>query len=97
MMSDVDRMYLRRSFGDKGLIQIETTDKTTTIGLATYLEKSEDPLLKLVNQHEVNEKSCSIRSYASIFKQELNMNGITEKCNEKVTELAKRVKQHAKA
>ena len=51
--SDVDRMYLARSSGGRGLMQIETTYRTTTIGLATYLEKSKDPFLMLVNQHEL--------------------------------------------
>ena len=68
--SDIDRMYLPRSSGGRGLMQIETTYKTTIIGLATYLEKSKDPFLMLVNQHELNKKSYSIRSYASKFTQE---------------------------
>ena len=67
--SDVDPMCLPRSSGGRGLIQIETTYKTTTIGVATYLEKSDDPLLKLVNQHEESRKSYSIKKYADIFKK----------------------------
>ena len=50
--ADVERMYLPRSLGGRGLIQTETTYKTTTIGLATYLESCDDPHLKLGNQHE---------------------------------------------
>ena len=95
--SDVDRMYLPRSTGGRGLIQIETTYKTTTIGLAKYVEKSQDLFLKLVNLHEEKKKSYSIMSYATKFKQELNLNEIEEKNNESVTKLAKRVKQHAKS
>ena len=90
-------MYLPRSTGGRGLIQIETTYKTTTIGLAKYLEKSQDPFLKLVNLHEEKKKSYSIMSYAAKFKQELNLNEIEEKYNESMTKLAKRVKQHAKS
>ena len=51
--SDVERMDLPRSSGVRGLLRIETTYKTTTNGLATYLEKSKDPFLMLVNQHEL--------------------------------------------
>jgi len=65
--SDIDRMYLPRSTGGRGLIQIETTYKTTTIGLAKYLEKSQDPFLKLANLQEEkkevvlsNESCCQI-------------------------------------
>ena len=74
---------------------METTYKTTTIGLATYLEKSEDPFLKLVNQHEESEKMYSVKKYTDKFKKELNKQ--TEKSNELVTKFAKRVKQHAKS
>ena len=69
-------MYLPRSSGGRGLIQIETTYKTTTNGLATYLEKSKDPFLMLVNQYELSKKSYSIRSYARKVALELNLNGI---------------------
>ena len=77
--SDVDRMYLPRSSGGRGLMQIETTYKTTTICLATYLEKSKDPFLMLVNQQKWDKNLYSIRSYASKFTQELNLNGIDKK------------------
>ena len=60
--------------------------------LATYLEKSDDLLLKLVNQHEESRKSYSIKKYADKFKKKLNVKEITRKNN-----LAKRVKQHAKS
>ena len=71
--SDVYRMYLPRSSGGRGLIQMETTYKTTTTGLATYLEKSKHPFIMLVNQHKLNKKSYSIRSYDSKFTLELNL------------------------
>mgnify|MGYP006964531843 CR=1 FL=1 len=76
---------------------IETMYRTTTIGLATYLEKSDDPLLKLISQHEKSRKSYSIKKYADKFKKELNVKEIARKKNESITELAQRVKQHAKS
>ena len=96
LKSDVDRMYLPRSSGGRGFIQIETTCKTTTICLATYLEKSEDLLLKLVNQHEESKKMYSIKKYTDKFKKEQNIMEMEEK-NESETKFAKRVKQHAKS
>ena len=35
--ADVDRIYISRKEGGRGLIQLECTFKTTTIGLDTYL------------------------------------------------------------
>ena len=72
---------------------IETTYKTTT----TYLENLDDPLLKLVNQHEQSRKSYLIKKYSDKFKKELNVEEIARKNNKSVTKLAKRVKQHAKS
>ena len=88
---DVDQMYLQRSLGGRGLIQIETAYKTTTIGLAAYLEKSDDPLLKLVNQHKESRKSYSIKKYADKFKKELNVKEIATKNSKSAPKLDKSV------
>ena len=95
--SDEDRMYLPMLSGCRGLIQTETSYNTTTIGLATYFEKSQALFLKLINHYEDRRKSYSIKGYAAKFKQELNVCEIVEKSNESVTKLAKRAKQHAKS
>ena len=49
---DVDRMYLPRNEGGRGLIQLETACKTTTIGLNTYLNTKYYPLLVIAKEHE---------------------------------------------
>ena len=38
--SDVDRLYLPRTEGGRGLIQLEPSYKSTTIGLDKYLQKT---------------------------------------------------------
>ena len=44
--ADVDRMYLPRNKGGRGLIQLESAYKTATIGLDAYLNATKnDPLL----------------------------------------------------
>ena len=40
--ADVDRMYLPRNMGSRGLIQLEITYKAGTIGLDTYLNTTTD-------------------------------------------------------
>ena len=60
-----------------------------------YLEKSDDPLLKLVNQHKESKKMYSIKKYTDKFKKELHFKELAEKSNESVIKFAKRVKQHA--
>ena len=46
--SDVDRLYVARKHGGRGLMQFETSYKIATIGLSTFLKSSDDPFLGLV-------------------------------------------------
>ena len=46
--ADVNRMYLPRRIGARGLTQLETAYKSTTIGLETYLRNADDALLQIV-------------------------------------------------
>ena len=94
--ADVDRLYLPRAEGGRGLIQLELTLKTTTIGLDTYLSSTEDPLLQLVKHDEDRKKLYSIKKEAAKFKQERNIPEIPQTENEATTRYACRVKQKAK-
>ena len=50
--ADMNRMYLPRRIGGRGLSKLETAYKSTIIGLETYLRNTDDALLQLVLQHE---------------------------------------------
>ena len=54
--SDVDCLYVPRNQGGRGMIQFEMSCKTTTIGLAEYLENSDDWMLQLVNLYDNTKK-----------------------------------------
>ena len=43
--ADVNRMYLPRRIGGRGLTKLETLYKSTTLGLETYLRNTDDALL----------------------------------------------------
>ena len=58
--ADVSRMYIPRKEGGRGMINLEMTYKTTTIGLNSYLESSEDRILHAVLQHEKKKKLHSV-------------------------------------
>ena len=55
-----DRLYVPRNKGGRGMIQLEVSYKTTTIGLAEYLGNSDDWTLQLVNLHENTKKLHSV-------------------------------------
>ena len=50
--SDMDRLYLPRTEGGRGLIQLEFSYKSTTIGLDKYLQETQDTLLHFVKDHD---------------------------------------------
>ena len=58
--ADVDHLYLPRSSGGRGMIELETSYKTTTIGMEKYLTVSNDWMIQLVRQHEENKKLHAI-------------------------------------
>ena len=94
--ADSDRMYLPRSNGGRGLIQLESSFKTTTIGLQRYLEVSEDWMMQEVSRHEACKKGHSVTKKARKFMRELNMNTELDTPEENPTKAAREVKQVAK-
>ena len=71
--ADVDRLYIPRKDGGRGLIQLELSLKTATIGLQRYLETTKDWMLQLVNTHEETKRMHSVKKESSKFAVELNI------------------------
>ena len=71
--ADVDHLYLPRSSGGRGIMELETSYKTTTIGMQEYLTVSNDWMIQLVRQHEENKKLHSIVKEARRFKREFEL------------------------
>ena len=91
--ANVERMYLLREGGRRGLIQPELVFKTTTVELNSYLEQTRDPLLQLVYRHESSKKLYSVSKDARKFKGEVEVPDQPRIQQEPVTLFAKRVKQ----
>ena len=58
--ADVDRLYLPRSSGGRGMIQLELSYRTSTIGLYRYLDLSQDWMMQRAFQHESVKKLHSV-------------------------------------
>ena len=94
--ADVDRLYLPRNAGGSGLIQLEATYKTTTIGLDTYLKNTDDALMKLVQEHDGRKKLYSIQTQAEQFNQKLDLTIPDKRADQAAIKYAKRTKQMAR-
>ena len=89
--TDVDRIYLPRKEGGRGLMQIECTYKISVIGLDTYLEKTKDRILRQVYKYDINKKLYSIHKDASKFIQDIQLQ-VNFNENQETMPIAKRVK-----
>ena len=93
--ADVNRTYVPRKKGRRGIINLEMCFKTTTIGINTYLLPSDDRMLKLVLQHE--KKLHSVAKESQKFKFQSNMvheeNEQTTEANKAAKEIKKKAKQ----
>ena len=94
--SDVDRPYLPRIEGDKGLIQLELSHKTTTIGLDKYLQGKQDTLLHLVKDHVYRKSLYSISGQSMMSSRELGLPAIPPAEDEVNITYARRTKAKAK-
>ena len=56
-----------------GMIQLELSLKTATIGLQRYLETTKDWMLQLVNTHEETKRMHSVKKESSKFAVELSI------------------------
>ena len=93
--ADVDRLYIRRSEGGKGLLELELLYKIITIGLQTYLDSTQDWMLQLVDRHEKTKEVHSVSSQSKKFMTELELAPI-EMSEAQPMKRAKIVKQKAK-
>ena len=71
--ADVDRLYIPRKDGGRGLIQLELSVKTATIGLQRYIETTKDWMLQLVNTNEETKRMHSVKKESSKFAVELTI------------------------
>ena len=95
LKSNIDRLYLQRNNGGRGLIHCETFYKSSTIGLFHYLSNTEDWMLKLVHLHENSRKLHSIVKEANNFSRELCLNPVDNNALKPI-EFSKRLEKIAK-
>ena len=93
--ADVERLYIPRKEGGRGLLQLEMTYKLSTVGLDKYLSEKDDSYIKIVYQHENAKKTSSIVKEAKKYSKGIT---VTEgRCNDcTVTENVRKFKNQVK-
>jgi hypothetical protein len=75
LKADIDRLYVKRKEGGRGLVQVDTTYKAEIINIAEYLNANykEDQFLKIVLNHESTQPNMnSLIKSAANFVEELS-------------------------
>ena len=60
--ADVDRLYVPRKQGGRGLMQLEATHAVEITKLVDYVERKEDPLIQVVRTHQQNTNSAVLHT-----------------------------------
>ena len=94
--SDVNRLYLPRKEGGRGLVQLELSLKTSIIAMDTYLNNTKDWMLKLVKKHEQNKRMYSITTDAKKYFNEINLSTDNISESSSSTEKEKQIKTKVK-
>ena len=92
----MDRLYLPRTEGGRGLIQLELSYKSTTIGLDKYLQEREDTLLHFFIDHDDRKSLHSISKQSRKFTWELGVPAIPPAEDKASATFARRTKTKAK-
>ena len=87
--ADVERLYIPRKDGGRGLIDVEIAFKTATIRLDHYLKQKEGQYPKQVLEHERSKAKNSISKNATKFKREVTMPEIENREDKSASENAK--------
>jgi len=85
---DVDRLYVPRKQGGRGLMQLEAAHAVEITKLVEYVDRKEDSLIQVVRTHQHNSNSAVLQT-ARCLKTEVQKerrkmkDSITEKTKEK--------------
>ena len=60
--ADVDRLYVPRKQGRRGLMQLEAAYAVEITQLAEYVDRKEDPLIQVVRTHQHNTDSAVLQT-----------------------------------
>ena len=82
--ANVERLYIPRKDGGRGLIEVETAFKTATIGFDHYLKHKDGQYVKQVLEHE-RSKAISVTKNATEFKREVTMPAEFENREDKIS------------
>ena len=94
--SDVVRLHLPKTEGGRGLIQLDLSYKTITIGLDKYLKETQETLLTFVKVHGDRKSLYSISRQSMKLSREPGVPAIPPGEDEANTSYARRTKAKAK-
>ena len=92
--ADVERLYIPRKDGGRGLIEVETAFKIATIGLNHCLKNKDGQYPKQVLEHDTSKAKNSVTENAIKFKGEVAISEFENKEDKSASEYAKALKKY---
>ncbi|KAL1457390.1 hypothetical protein WDU94_007628 [Cyamophila willieti] len=62
---DVDRLYIKRQDGGRGLLELESMYEMAILGLHAYIQEEKDKLVKIIKEQEVTRRKFGISKEAA--------------------------------
>ena len=72
--SDVNRLYIARERGGRGLLSVEDSIRKIENDIAEYLEKTQEPILKLTQQVSINKAPVPKLTFEKEIKERRELN-----------------------
>jgi hypothetical protein len=93
--ADIDRLYVKRKEGGRGLVQVEAAYKAKTINIAEYLKTKykEDQFVNIVKVHESTQPNMNstLKSAAKIIEELSQLNGKNDAKQDEMRHTKKRL------
>ena len=95
--ADMERLYIPRKDGGRGLIEVETAFKILTIGLDHYLKNKDGQYPKQMLEHDTSKAKNPVTKNAIKFKGEVPISEFENREDKSVSENAKALKNMIKS
>jgi len=59
--ADVNRLYIKRSTGGNGLVELESISDAAFVGLSKYIQQGKERLTRLVQEYDIRKNKYSLQ------------------------------------
>ena len=69
LKADVNRLYIKRQNGGRGLVELESAYNAAIVGRSKYIKHGKDRLTRLVQEYDAMKTKCCLQKEANLIVQ----------------------------